>query len=81
MKWTDVKEEITSISPEDKNLIELMALLASIRREKNITQQSTVFSHETLPSFNNWLIALFAGAILVLISIGVVYYHVKNHKN
>ena len=40
MKWTDVKKDITSISPEDKNLIELMALLASIRREKNITQKN-----------------------------------------
>lgn len=39
MKWTDVKKEITSISPEDKNLIELMALLASIRKEKNMTQK------------------------------------------
>lgn len=39
MKWTDVKKEITNISPEDKNLIELMALLASIRKEKNMTQK------------------------------------------
>lgn len=56
-------------------------LLSEANREKNIKQRSTVFSHETLPSFNNWLTALCAGAILVLISIGVVYYHVKNHKN
>ena len=39
MKWTDVKKEITSISPEDKNLIELMALLASLCKEKNMTQK------------------------------------------
>lgn len=39
MKWTDVKQDISSISQEDKNLIELTALLASIRREKNITQK------------------------------------------
>lgn len=32
MKWTDVKEEITSLSPEDKKLIEVTALLASVRR-------------------------------------------------
>jgi hypothetical protein len=35
MKWTDVKKDITSISREDKNLIELMALLASLCKEKN----------------------------------------------
>lgn len=39
MKWTDVKQDISSISQEDKNLIELTALLASIRRDKNMTQQ------------------------------------------
>ena len=43
MKWTDVKKEITSISPEDKNLIELMALLASIRKEKNMTQKELAY--------------------------------------
>ena len=35
MKWIDVEKGITSISPEDKNLIELMALLASLCKEKN----------------------------------------------
>ena len=39
MKWTDVKKDIISISQEYKNLIELTALLASLRREKNITQK------------------------------------------
>lgn len=39
MKWTDVKKDISSISQEDKNLIELTALLASLRREKNMTQK------------------------------------------
>lgn len=34
MKWTDVKKDISSISQEDKNLIELTALLASLRKEK-----------------------------------------------
>lgn len=35
MRWTDVKKDISSISQEDKNLIELTALLASLRKEKN----------------------------------------------
>jgi hypothetical protein len=35
MKWTAVKKEITSISPEDKKLIEWLALLASLRRAKD----------------------------------------------
>jgi len=39
MKWTDVKNDISSISQEDKNLIELTALLASLRIEKNLTQK------------------------------------------
>ena len=39
MKWTDVKQEINSLSQEDKTLIELTALLASIRKDKNITQK------------------------------------------
>ena len=39
MKWTDVKQEINSLSQENKKLIELTALLASIRKDKNITQK------------------------------------------
>ena len=39
MKWTDVKKDISSISQEDKNLIELIALLASLRKEKKMTQK------------------------------------------
>ncbi|HBH6328672.1 helix-turn-helix transcriptional regulator [Enterococcus faecium] len=39
MKWTDVKKDISSISQEDKNLIELTALLASLRKEKKMTQK------------------------------------------
>ncbi|MGO3018779.1 MAG: helix-turn-helix domain-containing protein [Anaerococcus sp.] len=39
MKWTDVKKDITSISEEEKHLIELTALLASYRKKKNITQK------------------------------------------
>ncbi len=39
MKWTDVKKDISSISQENKNLIELTALLASLRKEKKMTQK------------------------------------------
>ena len=39
MKWTDVKKDISSISQDDKNLIELTALLASLRKEKKMTQK------------------------------------------
>lgn len=39
MKWTDVKKDISSISQEDKKLIELTALLASLRKEKKMTQK------------------------------------------
>ena len=39
MKWTDVKKDISSISQEDKSLIELTALLASLRKEKKMTQK------------------------------------------
>ncbi len=39
MKWTDMKQNINSISQEEKNLIELTALLTSIRKDKNITQK------------------------------------------
>lgn len=38
MKWTDVKKDINSISQEDKNLIEVTPLLASLRKEKKMTQ-------------------------------------------
>lgn len=39
MKWTEVKKDIQSISEDEKNVIELMALLASIRKSKHMTQQ------------------------------------------
>lgn len=39
MKWTDMKKDISSISQEDKNIIELTALLASLRKEKKMTQK------------------------------------------
>ena len=38
MKWADIKQEINSISQEEKDLIELTALLANMRKNKNITQ-------------------------------------------
>lgn len=39
MKWTEVKKDIQSISEDEKNVIELMASLASIRKSKHMTQQ------------------------------------------
>jgi transcriptional regulator with XRE-family HTH domain len=39
MKWTDLKQDIDSISQEEKDLIELTALLAHLRKNKNITQE------------------------------------------
>ena len=39
MKKNDVKKDISNISQEDKNLIELTALLASLRKEKKMTQK------------------------------------------
>lgn len=39
MKWSEVKKDIHSISENGKNIIELMAFLASIRKSKKIAQQ------------------------------------------
>ncbi|MFL2105614.1 helix-turn-helix domain-containing protein [Desemzia sp. FAM 23991] len=39
MKWTEVKKDIQNISEDEKNVIELMASLASIRKSKHMTQQ------------------------------------------
>lgn len=39
MKWSEVKKDIQSISEDEKNVIELMALLASVRKSKHMTQQ------------------------------------------
>lgn len=39
MKWSEVKKDIHSISEDEKNIIELMASLASIRKSKKMTQQ------------------------------------------
>ncbi|MCI3028209.1 helix-turn-helix transcriptional regulator [Desemzia sp. C1] len=39
MRWTEVKKDIQSISEDEKNVIELMASLASIRKSKHMTQQ------------------------------------------
>ncbi|MFL2101014.1 helix-turn-helix transcriptional regulator [Mycobacteroides abscessus] len=39
MKWAEVKKDIQSISEDEKNVIELMASLASIRKSKHMTQQ------------------------------------------
>src|SRR5690554_4677891 len=38
MKWADLKQDINSISQEEKDLIELTALLTNLRKNKNITQ-------------------------------------------
>lgn len=40
MKWTEVKKEISSVTDEEKSLIELTALLASYRKKHNITQEA-----------------------------------------
>lgn len=39
MKWAEVKKDIKSIPEDEKNVIELMASLASIRKTKHMTQQ------------------------------------------
>lgn len=38
MKWSDLKKEITSLTPEEKSELELMATLAKVRKLKNMTQ-------------------------------------------
>ncbi|OJF91686.1 helix-turn-helix domain-containing protein [Alkalibacterium sp. 20] len=39
MNWNELKQEITSLSEEEKEMIELTALLASYRKEKKMTQE------------------------------------------
>jgi len=39
MKWSELKKEITSLTPEEKAELELMAAIAKIRKLKNITQE------------------------------------------
>jgi len=39
MKWEKAKKSITSLSDEEKNILELTAALASIRKSKNMTQK------------------------------------------
>lgn len=39
MKWSELKKEITSLTPEEKAELELMAAIAKIRKQKNITQE------------------------------------------
>lgn len=39
MKWNELKKGITSISDEEKRILEVTALLASVRQEKRMTQQ------------------------------------------
>lgn len=39
MKWNELKKDINSISDEEKRILEVTALLASVRQEKRMTQQ------------------------------------------
>jgi len=39
MKWSELKNQITSLTPEEKAELELMAAIAKIRKQKNITQE------------------------------------------
>lgn len=39
MKWSELKKEITSLTQEKKAELELMAAIAKIRKQKNITQE------------------------------------------
>ena len=38
MKWKDLKNEISSLSAEEKSELELMAMLAMVRKQKKLTQ-------------------------------------------
>lgn len=38
MKWSELKNEITSLTSEEKAKLELIAAIARIRKQKNITQ-------------------------------------------
>jgi transcriptional regulator with XRE-family HTH domain len=39
MKWSELKKEISSLTEEEKAELELMAAIAKIRKQKNITQE------------------------------------------
>lgn len=39
MKWSELKNEITSLSREEKAELELMAAIAKVRKQKNLTQE------------------------------------------
>ena len=39
MKWSELKKEISSLTEEEKTELELMAAIAKIRKQKNITQE------------------------------------------
>jgi transcriptional regulator with XRE-family HTH domain len=38
MKWSDLKNEILSLTPEEKAELELVASIASVRKSRNLTQ-------------------------------------------
>ena len=38
MKWKDLKNEITSLSAEEKSELELMSMLAMVRKQRKMTQ-------------------------------------------
>ena len=38
MKWKDLKNEITSLSAEEKSELELMAMLAMVRKQRKMKQ-------------------------------------------
>ncbi len=39
MKWSKFKNEITSLTPEVKSELELMAAIAKVRKIRNLTQE------------------------------------------
>ncbi len=39
MKWSDMKNEITSLSQKEKAELELMATIAKVRKQKCLTQE------------------------------------------
>ena len=43
MKWSEMKKEITSLTHEEKAELELMAAIARVRKQKNITQEQLAF--------------------------------------
>lgn len=39
MKWSEMKKGITSLTPEEKAELELMAVIAKVRKQKCLTQE------------------------------------------